>query len=90
MDKFDIKNKYKKIYSVLWKEASYTYEKQVSDVPPNLNRLVSGFILESNDEFVKITSNAVIYENPREILLQDGFIIPRNAILDIKEIGTYE
>lgn len=82
--------KYKKIYSIVWKEASYTYEEQVSDIPPNLNRIISGFILESNDEFVKITTNAVLYEDPREIVLQDGFIIPRKAILAIKEVGTYE
>ena len=78
------------IYAVLWKEASYTYEDIDTEIPPNLLRLTCGLITNRNDRQVTISTNSAWYKSDKKALLQDGFIIPMQAIISIEKISTYE
>jgi len=76
------------IKAVLWNDAAYSNLDKLPDfVPPP--RLTVGLIIEDNKEFINIAMNVYYYSDDNTIDQIDGFLIPKNTIISIKEIGDY-
>jgi hypothetical protein len=77
------------IYVILWRDAAYTFE---SEVPKELPRprLTVGFIIKTNNEYTFIATNVSYEKETGNISPIDGFIIPKEAIIESKKINDYE
>lgn len=76
------------VCTILWRDAAYTFEKDLPEVLPS-PRLTTGFIIETNDEYTFIATNVSYDAQTGEITPVDGFVIPEKAILEFKKIGNY-
>jgi hypothetical protein len=74
------------ICTILWRDASYTFEPAV---PKNLPAptLTGGFIVFTDDQFTNICCSAEYDEKSGKITPKDGFLIPEKTILDFKKVG---
>jgi len=73
------------ICTILWNDASYSFEKEL---PKNLPdpRLTVGLIISNNDECVFIATNVSYDQKTGDIAPVDGFVIPKGTIIEMKEI----
>lgn len=76
------------ICSILWQDASYTFESKASKSIP-LPQLTTGFILETNPTFTFIATNVYYNKENGTISPIDGLVIPEKAIIKFKKIGNY-
>ncbi len=73
------------IYTILWNDAAFTFEKELPANLPN-PRLTVGFIILENNEFVFLSTNVDFNKETNKILPKDGFVIPKKTILKITKI----
>ena len=76
------------ICTILWRDAAYTFEKEIPSSFPN-PRLTAGFVIETTDEYTFLATN-VSYSSDGQLSPVDGFVIPTKAIIEFKKIGFYD
>jgi len=74
----------KSIYEITWRDAAYSYEKELPDEMPGLDKTI-GHIIEETDEYINIATS--FKEKHQSETPAYGLIIPKNTIVSIKKIN---
>ena len=74
------------ICSILWQDASYSYEDNLPDNSPPL-QLTVGFIVSENEDYINIATNVNYNPGTKNLWPVDGFVIPKNAIKKLQKAG---
>ncbi|MEA1929375.1 MAG: hypothetical protein U9M92_00600 [Patescibacteria group bacterium] len=80
------KEKRNPICTILWHDASYTFDEQLPKEIP-LPSITSGFIISESAEFVNIATNVDYDEKTNTVSPVNGFLIPRKSIIEFKKVG---
>lgn len=82
-----IKFKKDKIYAIYWQDAAFSFRKRLPRTMPPL-QLTFGIIVLKNKNLVSIGMNCHYNSKNKKITnIRDGFLIPINTIIEVKEIG---
>lgn len=76
------------ICTLLWREAAYSFQKNLPD-EPLLPRLTTGFMIATNNSFTHIATNVRYDCVTGKLQPIDGFFIPNKNIIEFKKIGYY-
>jgi len=79
------KEKKNPICAVWWHDASYCFQKELPEEIPG-PRLTVGFIIESNDKFINITTDVGYNKEKQSITPRRGHLIPKGAIINFEVI----
>jgi len=74
------------ICTILWRDAAYSYDKELPRENP-LPRLTVGFIIESDDDLTFIATNVAHDSESGTISPIDGFVIPNKSIIKFEKVA---
>lgn len=75
------------IRSILWRDAAYSYERELPPALP-FPQLTVGFIVDETDKFINIATNVDYDESTGDYIADDGYLIPKKTIIKIDAIGA--
>lgn len=80
-----LRNKKNPVCAVFWRDAACTnLKKPPKELPPI--QLTTGFIMETNDEYINIATNVNYDLKTGEMYPVDGFVIPQKTIIKFKKV----
>lgn len=80
------KPKYPPVCAVWWRDAAYSYERELPREFPH-TQLTTGFVMVATDDYLNIATNVSYDEKNGTIWPIDGFVIPKKAVVEFMKVG---